>query len=102
MTFERLPAQRSYIPTRWQARNAPSVLDLLRRLLDADLDRERLAGATVTRPARGRRAQFIEPDGDPHMGVGGAKSVDAPARHVLAIVVARAQASGSRWWRASR
>src|SRR5262249_26446536 len=58
-----------------QTRNAVSVLDLLRRLRDADLDRERLAGAAVTRPAQGRRAQLIEPDGDPHMGVGGTKSI---------------------------
>src|SRR5260370_29388391 len=65
---------------------------LRRRLLDGDLARDRSAGAAVTRPAQGRRAQFIEPDGDPHMGVGGAKSVDAPARHVLAVVVARGQA----------
>src|SRR5262249_25459252 len=76
MTFEALPAQRPYIPI--PAANpqcASSILGLLRRLLDAVVDENPPAGAAVTRPAQGRRAQFIEPDGDPHVGVGSAKSI---------------------------
>src|SRR5215813_3662756 len=75
MAFEGLLPSGLIYRSRWQARNASSVLSLLRRLLDAHPDRERLAGAAVTRPAQGRCAQVIEPDSDPHMGVGGAKSV---------------------------
>src|SRR5262245_9139035 len=75
MAFEGLLPSGLIYRSRWQARNASSVLSLLRRLLDAHPDRERLAGAAVTRPTQGRCAQVIEPDSDPHMGVGGAKSV---------------------------
>src|SRR5262249_13415583 len=72
----RAPAKRPYIPIPVaNPQCASSILGLLRRLLDADLDRKRLADAAVTRPAQGRRAEVIEPDGDPHMGVGCAKSV---------------------------
>src|SRR5262249_61712504 len=72
----RAHAKRPYIPIPVpNPQCASSFLGLLRRLLDAALDRKRLADAAVTRPAQGRRAEVIEPDGDPHMGVGCAKSV---------------------------
>src|SRR5262249_54235583 len=72
----RAPAKRPYIPIPVaNPQCASSILGLLRRLLDADLDRKRLADAAVTRPAQGRRAEVIEPDRDPHMGIGCAKSV---------------------------
>src|SRR5262245_65480957 len=48
----RAPAKRPYIPIPVaNPQCASSILGLLRRLLDADLDRKRLADAAVTRPA---------------------------------------------------
>src|SRR5262245_35079637 len=75
MAFEGLLPSGLIYRSRWQDRNASSVLSLLRRLLDAHPDRERLAAAAVTRPAQGRSAEVIEPERGPHIGVGGAKAV---------------------------
>src|SRR4029079_546571 len=52
-----------------------STLHLPRRLVDADADRERLAGSAPLRPAHRRRAEIIETDGDPQMLVRRADAV---------------------------
>src|SRR5205807_6034677 len=52
-----------------------SILDLLRRLVDTDLNRNDLAGPAGAGPAQGRRAQSIEPDGDSHVGFRGTEPV---------------------------
>src|SRR5262245_2309936 len=65
------PIERGRRPTG----NARSVLRLPRRLVDADLDRERLAGAAIARAAQGRRAEIVEAHRHPNVGVGGADAV---------------------------
>src|SRR5712692_11333660 len=52
-----------------------SALRLPERLVDADLDRHRLARPAIAGAAQGSRAQIIEADGAPHMGVGGAEAI---------------------------
>src|SRR5215831_5681811 len=75
MTFEALPAQRPYIPIpvanpQWFL-NSGSAAPPARRGPGPRAPRRRRRNG----PPQGRCAQFIEPDGDPHVGVGGAKSI---------------------------
>src|SRR5581483_8934446 len=66
----------------------PSILRLLRGLLDAQADGQRLLAAAVPRAARRRGTERVEPDGDAHMGIGGTNPVrriegdPAEARHM--------------------
>src|SRR5438045_1152871 len=65
--------------------DARSVLRLLCGLVDAHLDREHLTGTAVARAAQRGRAKVVEPDRDPHMGVGGADAVGGIERHPAQI-----------------
>src|ERR1700687_3973989 len=58
-----------------------SILRLPRRLVDMHLDRQRLARAAVARAAQGAGPEVVEPDGDPHMGIGGTEPVRRIERH---------------------
>src|SRR3954470_14296319 len=59
----------------WRMGNAALILRLLARLVDADLDRHHFAATAVAGAAKRRRAEVVEPDRDPHMGIGGAQPV---------------------------
>ena len=63
------------IPMGPSAMHRCSILRLLACLVDADGDRQRFAAAAVARAAHRRGAEIVEPDRDPHMGVGGANAV---------------------------
>src|SRR5262245_55893031 len=66
----------------------PSILGLARGLLDPDLHGQRLVAAAVAGAAHRRRAQIVEADRDPHIGVGRAHAIGrierdpAQIRHV--------------------
>ena len=53
----------------------PISLRLLARLIDVNRHLQRFAAAAIARAAHRRGAEIIEPDRDPHMGVGGGNPV---------------------------
>src|SRR5207302_5117692 len=55
-----------------------SALYLAHCLIHLNFDRERLARAAPAHAAYRRRAEKVEPDGDAHVGIGGAN----PIRHI--------------------